>query len=91
MDNTERKTIRQPLNGRDAFQEHGKLPPQAIDMEEAILGGMMLESGCIHDVASMISVDVFYKESHQAIFEAMDLLPYRHDVHKNHRLFPALL
>ncbi len=38
-----RKAIKRPAIGRDAFQEHGKLPPQAIDLEEAVLGALMLE------------------------------------------------
>lgn len=74
MDNTERRTIKRPLNGRDAFHEHGKLPPQAIDLEEAVLGGMMLENRCIHEIASLISPEVFYKESHQVIYESIQML-----------------
>lgn len=60
----------------DVFQEHGKLPPQAIEIEESVLGGLMLERRVIHSVVSLLSVDVFYKESHQAIYEA---ILYLHD------------
>lgn len=68
----EEKRIKRPI--RDAFQEHGKLPPQAIDMEEAVLGGILLDRNCIHDVINLLSPDVFYKESHQCIFESIQQL-----------------
>lgn len=59
---------------RDPFQEHGKLPPQAIDLEEAVLGGLMLEKEAILSVAHILSPVVFYKEAHQAIYEAIQTL-----------------
>ena len=55
----------------NAFQDHGKLPPQAIEFEEAVIGGLLLDKNCIHDVVSIISPEVFYKESHQSIYEAI--------------------
>jgi len=51
--------------------EHGKLPPQAIDLEETVLGGLMLESGTLPFVINQLSPDVFYKEAHQIIYEAI--------------------
>lgn len=50
----------------------GKLPPQAIDVEEAILGAIMIESECINEVLEIIrDPEVFYKESHRIMFEAI--------------------
>ncbi len=69
-----RKAIKRPAIGRDAFQEHGKLPPQAIDLEEAVLGALMLEKDAVAAVIDMLSPAVFYKESHQSIFEAISTL-----------------
>ena len=69
-----RKTIKRPAIGRDAFQEHGKLPPQAIDLEEAVLGALMLEKDAVAAVIDMLNQEVFYKESHQVIFEAINML-----------------
>ncbi|MFA5971050.1 MAG: replicative DNA helicase [Lentimicrobiaceae bacterium] len=69
-----RKTIKKPSIGRDAFQEHGKLPPQATDLEEAVLGALMLEKDAVAAVIDMLVPAVFYKESHQAIFEAITML-----------------
>jgi replicative DNA helicase len=69
-----RKSIKRPVTGRDAFQEHGKLPPQAIDLEEAVLGALMLEKDAVAAVIDMLVAGVFYKESHQIIFEAINML-----------------
>jgi replicative DNA helicase len=48
--------------------EGGKLPPQAVDLEEAVLGAMMLERGAVNDVIDILKADSFYKESHQRIY-----------------------
>ncbi len=29
-----------------SFSEHGKIPPQAVELEEAVLGAIMLEKKC---------------------------------------------
>ncbi|HEY9113474.1 MAG TPA: replicative DNA helicase [Bacteroidales bacterium] len=51
--------------------EHGKVPPQAIDLEEAVLGAMMLEKDAVSAVIDILQPKVFYKDSHQRIFEAI--------------------
>jgi len=57
----------------------GKLPPQAIDMEIAVLGAMLLEPFAI-DVATDagLTPTSFYKEAHQRIFLAIMALTSRH-------------
>jgi replicative DNA helicase len=60
-----RKTI-QPLN-----LEMGKLPPQATDLEEAVLGAMMLEKYAVDDTIDILSADSFYKDTHQKIYAAI--------------------
>ncbi len=52
----------------------GKLPPQAIDLEEAVLGALMLEKDALSAVIDILKPEVFYKESHQKIFEAITVL-----------------
>ncbi|MGE4568600.1 MAG: DnaB-like helicase N-terminal domain-containing protein, partial [Bacteroidales bacterium] len=59
--------------------ELGKLPPQAPELEEAVLGAVMLEKGAISSVAEVLRPDSFYKEQHKVIFEAMLALFARHD------------
>lgn len=52
--------------------ESGKLPPQNTDLEEVILGACLLEANEIFNtVYEIIFPDVFYKENHKKIFEAM--------------------
>lgn len=49
----------------------GKLPPQAVDLEEAVLGAMMLEKNAINDGIDILKPESFYKEAHQKIFSAI--------------------
>ena len=43
-------------------------------MEEAVLGAMLLEQNAVTNVIDILKPDVFYKESHQKIFDAMHTL-----------------
>lgn len=54
--------------------QYGKLPPQAIEVEEAVLGALMLERDAYVTVADIIDTQSFYKEEHQKIFEAIKAL-----------------
>jgi replicative DNA helicase len=54
--------------------EHGKLPPQAVDIEEAVLGALMLEQNALSAVIDILRPEVFYKEAHQKIFSAVSRL-----------------
>lgn len=69
-----RKKGRRPMTQKQAFLEHGKLPPQAVDLEEAVLGAMMLEKDAVTAVIDMLHPEVFYKEAHQAIYAAIHKL-----------------
>ncbi len=51
--------------------ELGKIPPQAIDLEEAVLGAIMLEKDAILEVIDILTPESFYKEEHQKIFRAI--------------------
>ncbi len=52
----------------------GKLPPQAIELEEAVLGAMMLEKDAVNDVIDVLSPTSFYKEAHQKIYAVIQEL-----------------
>ncbi|GAB1453912.1 replicative DNA helicase [Draconibacterium sp.] len=54
--------------------QYGKLPPQAIEVEEAVLGALMLERDAYVTVADFIDTHSFYKDEHQKIFEAIKKL-----------------
>jgi replicative DNA helicase len=51
--------------------EHGKLPPQALDLEDAVLGAIMLEKDAIIEVIDILKAESFYKEEHQKIYQAI--------------------
>ena len=55
----------------EILANQGRVPPQAIDLEEVVLGAMMLEKGAVNAVIDMLTPEVFYKESHKLIFTAI--------------------
>ncbi|AHM58989.1 primary replicative DNA helicase [Flammeovirgaceae bacterium 311] len=71
----------------------GKMPPQAIDLEEAVLGALMLEKEAITTVIDILKTDNFYREQHKLIYEAIidlfnasepvDLLTVSNQLRKN--------
>ena len=48
-----------------------KLPPQAMDLEEAVLGALMIDKNAISEVVDILHKDCFYKESHQEIYDSL--------------------
>lgn len=52
------------------FAAHGRIPPQAVDMEEAVLGAMMSYEGAMIQIIDFLKPEIFYKESHQIICSA---------------------
>lgn len=51
--------------------QYGKIPPQACEIEEAVLGALMLESEAIDKVSEIIKAESFYKDEHQKIFRCI--------------------
>ena len=51
--------------------EKGKIPPQAIDLEEVVLGAMMIDKRGVDEVIDILSAEAFYKDAHKHIFEAI--------------------
>lgn len=68
------KQRRVPSVSQTGIGDHGRVPPQALDLEEAILGAMMLEQNALTNVIDILKPEVFYKEAHQKIFRAMHTL-----------------
>ena len=54
--------------------DYGKIPPQAMDLEEAVLGAIMLEKDAILSVLDILEPGSFYKEAHQQIYEVCQSL-----------------
>ncbi len=53
---------------------YGKVPPQAKDLEEAVLGAIMLEKGAFDTVVEILKPECFYVDAHQRIYKAMQSL-----------------
>ena len=51
--------------------EKGKLPPQALELEEAVLGAMMIDKKGVDEVIDILQPEAFYKDAHKYIFEAI--------------------
>ena len=55
----------------DLQHQLGKLPPQALDLEEAVLGALMLEKNALTTVIDILHPQSFYKDAHQKIYSAI--------------------
>jgi replicative DNA helicase len=61
--------------------EYGKLPPQAPELEEAVLGAIMLETDAYSMISEILKPECFYKIAHQKIFESIqDLVLHQQPV-----------
>jgi replicative DNA helicase len=56
---------------RDIAESVGKLPPQALDLEEAVLGALMLEKGALNAVVEYLKPEHFYSEGHREIYSSI--------------------
>ena len=75
---------------------YSKLPPQAPELEEAILSAILIEREAMTKVLDIVSAETFYKPAHQAIYRSMrrlfersqpiDLLMVMEDLRKNEEL-----
>ena len=51
--------------------ERGKIPPQAIDLEEAVIGAMLIDKKGVDEVIDILQPEAFYKEANQHVFSAI--------------------
>lgn len=59
------------ITNEQLIAEHGKIPPQALDYEEAVLGAIMVEKDALTEVIDILKPDSFYKDAHQKIYGAI--------------------
>lgn len=52
-------------------EDYGKIPPQAIEVEASVLGQLMVDSNAFDDISDILKSDMFYKEYHATIFNAI--------------------
>jgi replicative DNA helicase len=63
---------RKPASTIDQINaQFGKIPPQAVEVEEAVLGALMLERDAFVGVADVLVEECFYKEEHRIIFNVI--------------------
>lgn len=51
--------------------EAGKLPPQAQELEDSVIGALMIEKEAYGTVADLLRPEVFYKDQNRMVFEAI--------------------
>ena len=65
-------------NNQEAFEKltgiEGTIPPQSVELEQAVLGALMLERDAIIDVQEYVKAETFYLEEHRTIFKAIQAL-----------------
>jgi len=81
---------------QDLDERLGKIPPQATDLEEAVLGALMLEKDALTSVIDILKPETFYKDNHKEIYSAIvelfnnsqpvDLLTVTNQLRKNGKL-----
>ena len=57
----------------------GRVPPQSLDSEKAVLGSIMLRPGSLIEIADKLEPDSFYSDKHKKIYEAMLELSSRNE------------
>lgn len=55
----------------------GKVPPQAVDVEQAVLGALMLERDAFETIQGIIEANSFYRDEHRKIFEVIQALSFK--------------
>jgi replicative DNA helicase len=71
MDNTKPLQGKKIDKARIISLEKGKIPPQAVDLEVAVLGAMMIDKKGIDDVIDILHPEAFYDRKHQEIYAAI--------------------
>ncbi|NVK05434.1 MAG: replicative DNA helicase [Flavobacteriia bacterium] len=76
--------------------EQGRIPPQAVELEEAVLGALLIDNSALNQVIDILSPEAFYKDTHSKIYkaihelfgrsEAIDILTVAQDLRKKGEL-----
>jgi replicative DNA helicase len=66
-----RKRTTQSLAAIHSIAQQGRMQPQAVDLEEAVLGALMLEQDALNAVIDILKSEFFYKEQHQKIYSSI--------------------
>ncbi|MFM2375214.1 MAG: hypothetical protein RLZZ165_311, partial [Bacteroidota bacterium] len=52
----------------------GRIPPQALEMEQAVIGALLLEKDALNKIVDVLRPEMFYKEGHELIYESVNKL-----------------
>ena len=79
MDNEQKGQGKYSLSARksrlaNTISTVDKIQPQATDLEEAVLGALMLEKDALSAVIDVLKPELFYDERHKRVFEAIQTL-----------------
>ena len=93
--NQKKKAVRAAL-ADNVFLEQGKLPPQAVEVEQAVLGAMMIDAAAVTDAVDVLKPEYFYKPEHKVIYgaiaslfeksQAIDIMTVANELKKNGEL-----
>ena len=72
--NKRRSTRGQSQNSNPPLSEQGRLQPQALELEEAVLGACLIERDAFGLVSDYLKPQSFYDTKHQRIFAAIQTL-----------------
>ncbi len=71
MQNQTKSQTTEQKKGSVINLEKGKIPPQAIDVEEVVLGAMLIDKKGVDEAIDILQPEVFYDQKHQFIYEAI--------------------
>jgi replicative DNA helicase len=97
MNSTNKKQYKNKTSALNFVElEMGKMPPQAVELEEAVLGALMLEKEALTSVIDILREDAFYRDANKKIFaairrlfehsEAIDILTVTNELRKTSEL-----
>ena len=66
-----KKVAKRILKATPTNQIEGKIQPQAIELEQAVLGALMIDNESLSDAIDSLKTEYFYAPKHQKIFEAI--------------------
>lgn len=58
---------------KDALELGGRIPPQAMEVEEAVLGSMLIDIDAANTALFLLRPGDFYKPAHKHIFQAIQV------------------
>ncbi|MBI1193387.1 MAG: replicative DNA helicase [Bacteroidetes bacterium] len=66
-----RITVRKPRAPQGNPLVYGKLPPQARELEEAVLGAMLIDRDAVSEIIDILKPESFYLDAHQTVYRAI--------------------